>query len=100
MLNKNTLTSSPIQKKKNVAQHSVTESGANRSCSGTYDFLFQKQSSDKKKMVQKKLDFSAVQQASQDVPPVESASIPETRVRNIQLKDNLYIASRKNIYIT
>ena len=49
MLDKNTLTSSPIQKKKSVAQGSVTESGANRRCSGTGDFPFQKQSSNKKK---------------------------------------------------
>ena len=100
MLDKNTLTSSPIQKKKNVAQGSVTEYEANRSYSGTDNFPSLKQSSDKKKMVQKKLDFSSVQQASQDEHLVESASIPETRVRNIQLKDNLYIASRKKIYIT
>jgi hypothetical protein len=78
MLDKNTLTSSPIQKKKNVAQGSVTEYGVDRSCSGTGNFPFQKLSSDKKKMVQKKLDFGAVQQASQDVPPVESSSIPQT----------------------
>jgi hypothetical protein len=98
MLDRNTLTSSPIQKKKNVAQGSVTESEANRSCSGTSDFPFQKQSLDKKKMVQKKLDFSAVQHSSQDVPPVESASIPQTHVPNIQHKDNLYIASIQNTY--
>jgi hypothetical protein len=89
MLDRNTLTSSPIQKKKNVAQGSVTESEANRSCSGTGDFPSLKQSSDKKKMIQKKLDFSSVQQASQDVHPVESASIPQTQVRNIHFKDNL-----------
>jgi len=92
MLDRNTLTSSPIHKKKNVVQGSVTESEVNRSCSGTGDFPSQKQSSDKKKMVQKKLDFSSVQQASQGVPPVESASIPETQVRSIQLYNiQLYI---------
>ena len=51
------------------------------------------------KMVQKKLDFTAVQQASQDATPVESTSIPQTQVRNIQLEDNyLYITSKKNTY--
>jgi len=39
ILDINTLTSSPIQKKKNVAQGSVTESGVNRSCSGTGPFF-------------------------------------------------------------
>ena len=50
MLDRNTLTSSPIHKKKNVAQGRVTESGVERSCSGTDDFLFQKPSSDKRKL--------------------------------------------------
>jgi len=50
-------------------------------------------------MVRKKFDFNVVQQASQDVPPVELASIPQTQVRNIQLKDNLHIASKKNTYL-
>jgi hypothetical protein len=40
MLDRNTLTSSPIQKKKNVAQGSVNESGVDRSYSGTGDFPF------------------------------------------------------------
>jgi len=44
MLDRNTLTSSPIQKKINVAQGRVTESEAKRTCSGIGDFPFQKQS--------------------------------------------------------
>ena len=98
MLDKNTLTSSPIHKKKNVAQGSVTKSGVDRSCSGTGDFPFQKPSSDKKKLVQKKIDFGAVHLASQAVPPVETSSIPQTHVRNIQLKYNMYIASKILFY--
>jgi len=41
------------------------------------------------------MEINEDQQASQDVPPEESPSIPQTQVRNIQLKDNLYIASKK-----
>ena len=48
MLDRNTLTSSPNRKKKNVAQGSVTEFGMERSCSGTDDFPFQKSNSDKR----------------------------------------------------
>jgi hypothetical protein len=83
MLDRNTLTSSPIQNKKVVAQGSATESGVERSCSGTYNFPFQKPRSDNRKCVQKKLDFGAVHQTSQAVPSVESSSIPHTHVRNI-----------------
>jgi hypothetical protein len=90
MLDRNTLTSSPIHKKKNLARGSVTEPGVDRSCSETGDFPFQKPSSDKKKLVQKKKDFGAVQQASQDVPPVETSSIPQTHVRNLQHKYNIF----------
>jgi len=65
MLDRNTLASSPIQKKKNVAQESVTEFVVDRSCSGTVDFPFQKSRSDKKNMLQKRLDFGAIQQSSE-----------------------------------
>ncbi len=98
MLDINNLTSSPIHKKKNVAQGSVTKSGVDRSCSGTGDFPFQKPSSDKKNLVHTFLDFGAVHQASQAVPPVETSSIPQTQVRNIQLKYNIYIASKISVY--
>jgi hypothetical protein len=54
MLDRQILTSSPIHKKNNVAQRSITESGVERSCSGTDDFSFKKQGSDKKHLFGKK----------------------------------------------
>jgi hypothetical protein len=77
MLDRNTLTSSPIHKTNDVAQGSVTESGVGRSCSGTDDFSFKKPRSNKRKLVQKKMDYGAVQ-ASQALPGVEKSSISQT----------------------
>ena len=49
MLDRNTLTSSSIQKKKNLAR--ASESGVERGSSGTDDFPLQKPSSDKRNLV-------------------------------------------------
>ena len=90
MLDRNNVTSSPIHKKNNLAQASVFESGVKRSSCGTDDFPFQKPSSDKRNLVHKKLDFGAVHQASQAVPPVKASSIPQTPVRNINILEVTY----------
>ena len=93
MLDRHILTSSPIHNKNNVAQGSITESRVERSCNGSDDIPFQIPSSNKRKLVQKKLDFGAVQ-ASQALSGVETSSIPQTHVRNIQLNYNIYIGSK------
>jgi len=53
MMDRNALTSSPIHKKKNQAQASVSQSGVERSSSRTDDFPLQKPNSYKRKLVQK-----------------------------------------------
>jgi len=58
MIDRNDLTSSPIYKKKNQAQASVSESGVERSCYGTDNFSLQKPSPDKRKLVQKKFNLN------------------------------------------
>ena len=77
-----------------MIQGSVSESGVERSSCGTDDLPFQKSSSDKRKHFQKKMDFGVVHQASQAMPPVETSSIPQTWVRSIQLKYNVYMGSK------
>jgi hypothetical protein len=98
MMDRNTLTPSPIHKKRHQAQASVSESRVEPSSNTSDNVPLQKPSSDIIKLVQKKIDFCAVHQVSQAVTPVKTSSIPHTQVRNIQLKHNIYIASKIYIY--
>jgi hypothetical protein len=83
MINRNALTSSPIHKRKNQVQDNVSESGVERSSYGSDDVPLHTPSSDARKLVQTKLDFGAVHEACQAVPPVvETSSIPQTHVSN------------------
>ena len=84
MMDRNLLTSSPINKRGQKAQASVSESGMEPRSNISDDVPLQKPTSDIRKLVQKKLDFCAVNQVSKALTPVETSSITNTQVRNVQ----------------
>jgi hypothetical protein len=86
-MQRDALTSSPIQKKQSqVKPSNVSESGAERSRKTTSDDLdshIRGSAKDSRKLVQKKLTFNSQPPSEQGLPQFEVSSIPLTQVRNI-----------------